>query len=192
MRTLPNLITGGRIALTPFIVLAILAGDCPRALILAAVAGVSDGLDGFLARHFDWKTRLGAYLDPLADKLLLTAVFLSLGRLGAVPGWLVWLVVGRDAFILSMVASAFAFTNFRDFPPSIAGKLSTAIQILTALCVLSLCASGVTDTGRVAQILIWTTAVTTICSGVEYALRGARMLIMRRTFLPADRRSPRG
>jgi cardiolipin synthase len=161
-------------------------------LLLCAVAGISDGLDGFLARRFDWKTRLGAYLDPIADKLLLTAVFLSLGRLGVVPGWLVWLVVGRDVFILSMVASAFAFTRFRDFPPSVAGKLTTAIQILTALSVLSLCASGVTDTGQVAQILVWTTAAVTIWSGLDYALRGARMLIMRRTFLPADRRSQRG
>lgn len=192
MRTIPNLITICRIALTPFIVIAILGGNCRRALILAAVAGVSDGIDGFLARQFHWKSRAGAYLDPIADKLLLTAVYVSFGYSGMAPFWLVALVIGRDLFILAMVASAFAFTRFRDFPPSAAGKLSTAIQIFTALCILSVCAFGVTENQRNLEILAWTTAAVTAWSGVDYALRGARMLIMRRTFLPADRRSPRG
>src|SRR4051794_18322824 len=107
MRTIPNLITGCRIALTPLIVLAIVAGDCRRALILAAVAGASDGLDGFLARQFNWKSRAGAYLDPIADKLLLTALYLSFGYSKMIPAGLVWLVVGRDVFILTMVACAF-------------------------------------------------------------------------------------
>jgi cardiolipin synthase len=174
MRTIPNLITICRIALTPFIVIAILGGNCRRALILAAVAGVSDGIDGFLARQFHWKSRAGAYLDPIADKLLLTAVYVSFGYSGMAPFWLVALVIGRD------------------FPPSAAGKLSTAIQIFTALCILSVCAFGVTENQRNLEILAWTTAAVTAWSGVDYALRGARMLIMRRTFLPADRRSPRG
>jgi cardiolipin synthase len=175
MVTLPNFITTCRIALTPFVVLAILAGNCRRALVLCAVAGCSDGLDGFLARSFNWKSRLGAYLDPIADKLLLTSVYVSLAVASMVPWWLVWLVIGRDAFILAMVVSAFAFTRYRDFPPSIAGKISTAIQIVAALSVLAIC-------GRAPDILIWPVAAVTTWSGIDYGVRGASML--RRKTLP--------
>lgn len=169
MVTLPNFITTCRIALTPFVVLSILAGNCRRALLLCAVAGCSDGLDGFLARRFDWKSRLGAYLDPIADKLLLTSVYVSLGLAAMVPWWVVWLVVGRDVFILSMVVLAFAFTRYRDFPPSIAGKISTAIQIVAALWVLATC-------DRAAPLVVWTIAAVTTCSGIDYGVRGAFML----------------
>jgi cardiolipin synthase len=179
--TLPNLITIGRILLTPFAVLALMAGDCDRALAICLVAGVSDGVDGYLARQFHWESRLGAYLDPIADKLLLTMVYFSLGVSALAPWWLVWLVIGRDIFILAMVACAFAFTRHRDFPPSISGKISTAVQIFTALALLTICATKL----KIAVIpLFWITAATTICSGIDYAARAVRILKKNRFTVP--------
>jgi cardiolipin synthase len=175
MVTLPNLITVCRIVLTPFVVLALMAGNCRRALGLCVVAGVSDGLDGFLARTFHWESRAGAYLDPVADKFLLTAVYFSLGFAGLAPWWLVWLVIGRDVFILAMVAFGFFLFRHRDFPPSMAGKISTAMQIFTASALLTFCAAEIHAAGA-ARALIWTTAATTTCSGIDYAIRGLGIL----------------
>src|SRR5688572_33215575 len=91
----PNLLTCVRIAMTPWIVVALVQGDCRKALWLSCIAGFTDAADGFLARRFGWSTRLGAYLDPIADKFLLTSLYVCFGIAGIVPGWIVWLVVGR-------------------------------------------------------------------------------------------------
>jgi cardiolipin synthase len=176
----------------PFIVYAILTGNCRRAVVLVFLAGASDGFDGLLARRFNWRSRAGAYLDPIADKLLLTAVYLSLGLAQKIPGWLVWLVIGRDLLILSMAGAALLFTGFRDFQPSLAGKASTALQILTAIVALAACGNFFIVNHAAEQGLIWTTAAATLFSGIDYTVRALRMAIMRRTFLPAERRSPRG
>lgn len=190
--SLPNLITVARLALIPFIVRAITGQDCRLALTMIAIAGASDGLDGFLARRFQWQTRTGAYLDPLADKLMLTAVYVSLAVAGLAPIWLVALIVGRDVVILSMVAAALATTRFRDFPPTIWGKINTALEIFTALTLVTGCAGILQVPPLVATGLIWVTAVSTAWSGIHYVGVGLKMFIMRRTFLPADRRNVRG
>jgi len=156
---------------------------------MMTIAGFSDAFDGFIARRFNWQTRLGAYLDPVADKLLLAAIYLSLTFAGMAPGWLVGLIVARDVIILAMVAAAFAFTQFRDFPPTLWGKINTALEILTSLMLVAGCTSA---TPLFTRALIWITAASTAWSGFHYMGRGLRMFIMRRTFLPADRRSPRG
>jgi cardiolipin synthase (CMP-forming) len=134
------------------------------------IAGATDALDGYLARRFGWATRLGAYLDPIADKLLLVSVYSMLGVDQAIPYWLVWLVLGRDILILAMVGIAFAFTSIRQFPPSVWGKVSTIIQVLTALVVLANTVSGL------ATAMIYVTALTTTTSGVDYAWRGVKLL----------------
>ena len=188
----PNLITCARLALIPFIVRAIVAQDCVTALVMIAIAGGSDGVDGFLARRFKWQTRLGAYLDPLADKLLLTSVYVSLAVAERAPVWLVVLIVGRDVVILSMVAAALATTRFRDFPPTIWGKINTALEIFTALTLVTGCAGIVRVPGGAATALVWVTALSTAWSGAHYVRLGLRMFIMRRTFFPADRRNARG
>jgi cardiolipin synthase len=156
---------------------------------MIAIGGFTDGIDGFLARRFHWQTRLGAYLDPVADKLLLTAVYLSLAFAGLAPFWLVALIVARDVMILGMVAAALAFTRFRDFPPTIWGKINTALEILTALVLLTGCSASLPP---LSIALVWVTAASTAWSGLHYVAKGLQMFIMRRTFLPADRRSPRG
>jgi cardiolipin synthase len=168
---LANLLTAARIALTPWIVLRLLAGDCQGALALLAVAAATDAADGYIARHFGQKTRLGAYLDPVADKLLLTAVYVSLGINEFVPRWLVWLIVGRDVLILCMAAAGLAFTRHRQFPPSIWGKLSTAIQVVTALTAVMGCSFAF----GVPAALVWSTAVATSWSAVHYMWRGWHM-----------------
>ena len=175
--------------MTPFIVRAILAQDCVTALVLIAVAGFTDGVDGFLARRFQWQTRLGAYLDPVADKILLTAVYVSLAVAGLAPAWLVVLIAGRDVVILSMVAAALVLTRFREFPPTVWGKINTGLEILTALVLLAGCSAAITFAP---DVLIWVTAASTAWSGLHYVGLGLRKFIMRRTFLPAERRNPRG
>ncbi len=169
---IPNSLTAVRLALTPFIVWRFLAGDCRSAFALLLVAGASDAFDGYLARRWNQVTRAGAYLDPIADKLLLVSVYVSLGIVRVVPAWLVWLVVGRDVLILSMAGIGLAFTAHRNFPPSIWGKLSTAVQIFTALVAVIGCVAGYS----LPTSLVWITAATTGWSGLHYLLRGIRLL----------------
>ncbi|HYP07574.1 MAG TPA: CDP-alcohol phosphatidyltransferase family protein [Bryobacteraceae bacterium] len=165
----PNLLTCVRIVLTPVIVLALMRNDCERAFWLSLFAGFTDAADGYLARLMGESSRLGAYLDPIADKLLLTALYICFGAAGLAPLWLVYLVVGRDAMILSLVAAGYLWKGIRDFPPSIWGKLSTLLQIATALGVISLCSFGVAP--GVVQVLLYATAAATFWSGLHYFLR---------------------
>ncbi|MEJ7607129.1 MAG: CDP-alcohol phosphatidyltransferase family protein [Bryobacteraceae bacterium] len=129
MRYLPNLLTCSRILLTPYLAYLILFGHCRSALVWSCIAGATDGIDGYVARRLGIASRLGAYLDPIADKFLLTTLYVCFGIGRLAPWWLVWLVIGRDALILSMTAWAMLTTSYRDFPPTFWGKFSTAIQI---------------------------------------------------------------
>ena len=103
MHNIPNLISLMRLLLVPLTVWLIMSEAYGWAFITFLVAGVSDGIDGYLARRFDWRTRLGAYLDPLADKALLVSVFVTLGFLKLIPAWLVIIVVSRDVLIVGAV-----------------------------------------------------------------------------------------
>src|SRR5688572_11362698 len=109
--------------LTPLIAWSISHYQCAWALGLMFTSGVTDAADGYLARRYRWQSRLGGYLDPIADKLLLVTVYISLGIAGLSPWWLVALVVGRDVIILAMVAAALTLTNYREFRPTLAGKI---------------------------------------------------------------------
>lgn len=166
----PNLMTCARIVATPFIVRSLLIGDCYTALWLSLAAGITDGLDGFIARHWGFSTRLGAYLDPIADKILLTSLYICFGVAHLVPWWIVVLVVGRDFMILTAALGLF-LTDRRDFPPTALGKLSTVVQIAASLVFLAACAS---PSARV-DALSWPTqmavALLTAASGVQYVVR---------------------
>ena len=134
------------------------------------VAGVTDALDGWLARRLGAASHLGAYLDPVADKVLLSGAFLTLAVDGAIEAWLAALVLGRDALILLFAAGAFLFTkSVRSFEPSIWGKGSTAAQILFILAVL-LHFVGFAGSPVVTG-LKWLTAALTAWSGIHYAVR---------------------
>ena len=113
---IPNALTALRLALTPFVVWRFLAGDCRGAFTLLLIAGFSDAIDGLSPAVWNQVTRAGAYLDPIADKLLLVSVYVSLGIVHVVPRWLVWLVVGRDVVILSMAGIGLLFTGHRNYP----------------------------------------------------------------------------
>ena len=169
---LPNLFTLARLVLAPFVAASILRGAYERALILFFIAGLSDALDGFLARRLRKTTALGAYLDPVADKVLLAVIYISLGAAGAIPWWTVVVVFGRDLFILGMVSWGLLFTNVRRFPPTIWGKVSTVLQIGAALAVMAARSS----IAMPVDSLLWLMIAATIWSGIHYAWRGLAML----------------
>ena len=171
-RNLPNLLSAIRLILAPIVAWSIWSGDFRQAAVLVFIAGATDALDGFLARHFSWQSPLGAYIDPLADKLLLVLTFLALGASAAVPAWLVWLVMGRDLLILIMVGIAFRFTAVRTFPPSIWGKASTMVQVLTALVVIVDRAYVSLDYRILESTLFALTAAVTFGSGLHYLWLG--------------------
>lgn len=136
MMNLPNLLTVLRILLIPVFVYLILVHQNLWALLVFAAAGFTDGLDGYIARVYDLKTRIGAFLDPLADKLLLLTSYILLARLDRLPLWLTGVVVSRDMVILSGILCLFMTKKKVDFSPSFLGKVTTFVQWATILAVL--------------------------------------------------------
>jgi cardiolipin synthase (CMP-forming) len=135
-RAAPNLLTLMRLFLIPFLVIAIMDGRYHLAFTLFVIAGFSDGFDGLLARALSQRTVLGQYLDPIADKLLLSTLFLVLTHMGLVPRYVTVLVFSRDLGILLISTLLFATGALRDFRPSLLGKLNTLVQILGLTLVL--------------------------------------------------------
>jgi cardiolipin synthase len=133
---LPNLITLARILLVPVVVWAIASGEMLFAFVVFVVAGISDAVDGFLAKRFDMTTEIGAYLDPLADKALLVSIYVALGITGNVPRWLVILVVSRDLMIIGAVILSWLVSKPINIRPLTVSKLNTAAQIVFAGLVL--------------------------------------------------------
>ena len=172
---LPNLLTLLRIALAPWVVLAILRGSHATALALFAAAAATDGLDGSLARRFRWVTAAGAYLDPIADKTLLSGVYVAFAASGILPWWFVGLIFGRDILILAAAIAALFLTDIRKFPPTSWGKLSTFFQIVTAVTWLARNVLSYPLLDGLAAALIWPTAAATAWSGLHYGWRGWRL-----------------
>jgi cardiolipin synthase len=172
---LPNLITLGRLLCVPFAVWLIAEERYGAAFWVFVVAGISDALDGYIAKHFDQRTRLGALLDPVADKALLTGVYLSLGVAGALPVWLVVLVVLRDTLIVAGYFSIHKVVAPNQVQPLFISKINTGVQIALVCFVLARQGLGI-DGGLVAAVLIAAAAVTTVWSGMSYLARLARLL----------------
>lgn len=135
--SIPNLITLARILAVPIVVWAIMSGQMMFAFLLFLAAGVSDAVDGFLAKRFGMASELGAYLDPLADKALIVSIYVSLGIAGAIPGWLVILVVSRDIMIIAAVILSWLIDRPVKVKPHPVSKLNTAAQIVFACVVLA-------------------------------------------------------
>ena len=135
--SIPNLITLGRIILVPVVVWAIISGEMLAAFALFLVAGISDGVDGFLAKRFHMASELGAYLDPLADKALIVSIYVSLGIAGALPISLVILVVSRDIMIISGFMLSWLIGKPMQVRPHPVSKLNTVAQIFLATLVLA-------------------------------------------------------
>ncbi len=166
-----NLFTLLRLTLVPFALRAILTGQHKRALTLVLIAGLTDVIDGTLARHFGMATNVGAYLDPIVDKFFLSAVYISLAVVSAVPSWLVIEIFARDVLILLACGGAILFAGVRSFPPSVWGKASTFLQIL---CALSIMIGNVNPSWKASLALVWPVAILTAFSGVHYLWRGIR------------------
>src|SRR5665213_2631771 len=137
-RSAPNLLTLMRLFIVPYLVIEILDARYRLAFALFVVAGFSDGLDGLLARALKQKTRLGQYLDPIADKLLLSTLFLVLTHMALVPRYATVLVFSRDLGILVISTLLYVTNTLRDFRPSLLGKLNTLAQVLGVTLVLVL------------------------------------------------------
>ena len=172
---LPNLFTLSRLVLTPFVIAAILDGRHGTALVLFAAAGFTDFLDGYAARRLKLATRAGEILDPIADKCLLSGVFLALAVANIVPRWAVWIIFGRDLAILAGSCVVLLLTTVRRLPPSIWGKWSTFIQILTAVTWMARNAAPAAVLDRLSVLMLWPCLGLTIYSGLEYAWRGIRI-----------------
>ena len=131
-RALPNLITLMRCFLVPVIVLLILSRDFAPACLAFAIAGLSDALDGWLARHFHLRTALGALLDPVADKALLVSIYATMATIGAIPVWLTIIVIARDIAIVSAVILSWLMSQPMEIRPALVSKLNTLAQIVYA------------------------------------------------------------
>jgi cardiolipin synthase len=170
-RQLPNIITMLRVALMPPLAYYLLIKNYPIALIIFMVAGASDALDGYLAKHFKWTSRFGAIADPLADKMLMLVSYSYLASEGYLPIWLLALVVGRDIFIVS-AAYAFhkRFGPF-DMQPSWLSKFNTTFQIfLVTLVMFSLVFTNIPSILK--EVLIVIVAFTSLASGLQYGWMG--------------------
>jgi cardiolipin synthase len=173
---LPNLISLGRLLLVPLAISLILDGRYWTAFWVFVVAGISDALDGFIAKRFNRRTRLGALLDPLADKVLLVSVYVTLGIAGQIWAWLVVLVVFRDIMIVGgyLLIQAIAALP-KPTHPLFISKVNTGVQVAMVAYVLARRGLGA-DAGLFDELLGIAVAVTTVASGLTYLVRWARIL----------------
>jgi len=171
---LPNILTLTRVLLIPLFVIFIINKRFEWALITFAIAGITDGIDGLIARITHQRTELGAYLDPIADKLLLFSAFITLAIIEIIPSWLVVIVITRDVIIL-VGFLVMMLTNYHPkINPSLLSKMTTAFQIVTIL--LSLMVGYSPTFQQLSMIAIYGTAILTILSGSHYIYIGTRIL----------------
>ena len=166
VRQIPNIITGTRILCVPYLILVIFQRQFEQALLLIVFMGLSDGLDGFLARSYGWQTRLGSILDPIADKLMLLALFVSFGLLHWVPWWLVIMIALRDMFLLLGAMCMYRSINDFRIQPLFISKLNTFMQIVLGITLIFSQLSVVNL--QILNILMTIVACTTVASASEY------------------------
>jgi len=174
--TVPNQLTFLRLGFLPFFIISIHYRRYDIALAVLIIAALTDGLDGLLARSLDQKTALGAYLDPIADKLLLSSSFVVLALNRKISWWLTILVLGRDILLLTSAAVILVVAGYRRFPPSIYGKLTTAVQILLVFAVVLLAVADWPWLQFVRTILEYLVAGFRVFSGFHYSIVVARRL----------------
>jgi cardiolipin synthase len=172
--TIPNLLSILRMGLIPLFIILVVNGDAPKALLLFVVAGVTDALDGFIARFWHQQSLLGAYLDPMADKLLLTTAYVvlsipSLNHGTQIPPWVTILVIARDVLLVSVALVLYLAAGIKKFPPSVLSKLNTVFQVTAVALVL---VSGVFPEQRSIELAAVTTLYLvgglTLASGLHY------------------------
>ncbi|HEV8590529.1 MAG TPA: CDP-alcohol phosphatidyltransferase family protein [Pyrinomonadaceae bacterium] len=179
--TIPNLLTFLRMALIPVFASLLFYGYSGWALIVFVIAGVSDGIDGFLARKFDQTSELGTILDPIADKLLMTVAFIVLTmpnvlqpqRHLPVPFWVTAAVIGRDILIITVAGAINIMTGFRGFKPSVWGKLSTFVQVIAVTLILVAAVFGYSFYLPTTYVIVVLLAVV---SGIHYIFHVAKLM----------------
>jgi len=167
MHQIPNILTLLRIALIVPFALCVIRGEYETALLVFFIAGLSDGVDGFLARQFNWKSRFGAIADPLADKLLLITAYVALAWTAQIPMWLMLMILGRDLIIVVGALVYHYWISHYDIKPSIFGKACTLAQIVYALAVIIKLA-GWPMPDLVVQQGLWVVMAITLVSGIHY------------------------
>jgi len=177
--TLANQLTLFRLALVPAFVILVLYGRIGWALAAFVVAGITDGLDGLIARWTNSRTALGAFLDPMADKLLLVSAFVVLslpgiGLVNRIPVWLTVLVISRDVVIVATVAMVSLAMGPRTFRPSVYGKIATATYITTSVVVMIF--NYVGRTSVLVDVAIWARLAVTLLSGLHYVVHVRRII----------------
>lgn len=175
-----NVVTVVRIAITPAVIALVIQGRHREAAIWFAVAAFTDFLDGWLARARHTVSTVGQYLDPIADKILLSGVFVALAIAHAVPVWFVVLVLGRDVALLVASVIAMRVSTYSDYTPTIWGKTSTMLQILAAVSVMASNAEGSGAWKSLAAATVWTSAAATFWSTVHYTWRGVMYFVRKR------------
>ena len=170
MRQLPNVLTLIRICLVVPVAWELQAEHYRNAIGLFLIAGMTDALDGFLARRFDWRSRFGAMADPLADKLLLVTTFVILALSGKVPMWLMWLALARDLWIITGTLLYRLWTGHFEIQPSLWGKLSTFFQI-AYLASIIVQGAGLPLPDVWIRVLMWAVTALAGVSALDYTLR---------------------
>ena len=181
VRAAPNLLTLLRLFIIPFLVINILDGRWRVAFALIMLAGVSDGLDGLAARWLHQQTTLGLYMDPIADKLLLSTLFLVLTHVHQIPRYVTILVFSRDLGILLISTLLFATSTLRDFRPSFFGKLNTFIQIVAVVGIMGAHVFAVPHLTQLTGMLLRGIAVLAPVSAAQYA-----WIVIRRVSAPVE------
>ena len=167
---IPNILTVSRILMTPLFIILLMKDLFGLALVIFSLATFTDGLDGFIARYFNQRTLMGAYLDPIADKFLLSAAFITLAILTVIPAWLTVIVISRDILIVAGII-IFAINDIKvKIRPSIVSKFTTAFQLGTIIIVLLGIYYPVVEIAELPAL--WATAGLTILSGLHYMLAG--------------------
>jgi cardiolipin synthase (CMP-forming) len=174
--TVPNQITLLRLGFLPFFLILIAYDHYRWALLVLVIAGLSDGIDGLLARSLNQRSALGAYLDPIADKLLLSSSFVILAFKKQLAWWLTILVLSRDVLILIVAVVILLISGYRPFPPSIYGKLTTASEIILVFLVVLGAAYPNYRLGALNHFLVYAVTVLSIGSGFHYSFSTARHL----------------
>ena len=182
LRTAPNLLTMMRVVLTPLMVLALMEREFEAAFVMFVIAALTDAMDGLLARWLEQRTRLGQYLDPIADKILLSSLFLVLTAMGVLKTEIAAIVFGRDIGMLCVAAILYSSTNLRDFHPTLLGKANSLSQVvalgMVLLCQMTASPAHGSWIGVGARYALDATLMLTVISGFHYALVVSRRIGM--------------
>lgn len=177
IKQLPNCISIFRLVLVAPIIWSLFSGYYQLSFFLFIIAGVSDGLDGFLARTFHWTSQFGAIMDPLADKLLMVLTYLTLGYLGHLPYWIVAIVIGRDIIIISGGLAYRILIEEPVYKPTFISKLNTVLQLWLVVAILFNQVYGILS-NQLIEISMYVVASTTITSCLDYMWSWGRQAII--------------